>query len=68
MKKVEVCRDSTVAFPTNKEEFIQGLRNSLIYKWDRRGKYLIAQFMLTSTGNGSSGPDRLKACSVARTS
>ena len=24
--------------------------------------------MLTSTGNGSSGPDRLKACSVARTS
>jgi len=43
IKKVEVCRDSSVAFPTNKEEFIKGLRNSLIYKWDRRGKYLIAQ-------------------------
>ena len=43
IKKVEVCRDSTVAFPINKEEFIKGLRNSLIYKWDRRGKYLIAQ-------------------------
>jgi len=43
IKKVEVCRDSTVAFPLNKEEFINGLRNSLIYKWDRRGKYLIAQ-------------------------
>ena len=43
IKKVEVCRDSTVAFPTNKEEFIIGLQNSLIYKWDRRGKYLIAQ-------------------------
>jgi len=43
IKKVEVCRDSTVAFPTNNEEFIKGLRNSLIYKWDRRGKYLIAQ-------------------------
>ena len=43
VKKVEVCRDSTVAFPSNKEEFIKGLRNSLIYKWDRRGKYLIAQ-------------------------
>jgi len=43
IKKVEVCRDSTVAFPTKKEEFIKGLRNSLIYKWDRRGKYLIAQ-------------------------
>ncbi len=43
IKKVEVCRDSTVAFPTNKKEFIIGLHNSLIYKWDRRGKYLIAQ-------------------------
>ena len=43
IKKVEVCRDSTVAFPINKEEFMKGLLNSLIYKWDRRGKYLIAQ-------------------------
>ena len=43
IEKVEVCRDSTVAFPSNKEEFIKGLSNSLIYKWDRRGKYLIAE-------------------------
>ena len=43
IKKVEVCRYSTVAFPTKNEEFIKGLRNSLIYKWDRRGKYLIAE-------------------------
>ena len=43
IKKAEVCRDSTVAFPTNKAEFIKGLENSLIYKWDRRGKYLIAE-------------------------
>jgi len=43
IKKVEVCRDSTVAFPTNKQEFIKGLQNSLLNKWDRRGKYLIAQ-------------------------
>ena len=43
IKKVEVCRDSTVAFPVNKEEFITGLKDSLIYKWDRRGKYLIAE-------------------------
>jgi len=43
IKKVEVCRDSTVAFPKNTEEFVNGLRNSLIYKWNRRGKYLIAQ-------------------------
>jgi len=41
IKKVEVCRDSTVAFPSNKEEFTRGLLNSLIYKWERRGKYLI---------------------------
>ena len=43
IKKVEVCRDSTVAFPTKKEEFIKGIQNSLTYNWDRRGKYLIAQ-------------------------
>ena len=43
IKKVEVCRDSTVAFPINKEEFINGLKNSLIYKWNRRGKYLMAE-------------------------
>jgi len=46
IKKVEVCRDSSVAFPKSKEEFIKGLRNSLIYKWDRRGKYLIAQLRI----------------------
>ena len=43
IKKIEVCRDSTIAFPTNKDEFIKGLQNSLFYKWDRRGKYLIAE-------------------------
>ena len=43
IKKVEICRDSTVAFPTNKREFIEGLHNSLLYRWDRRGKYLIAE-------------------------
>jgi len=43
IKKVEVSRDSTVAFPNNKEEFINGLQNSILNKWDRRGKYLIAE-------------------------
>ena len=51
IKKVEICRDSTVAFPSNKEEFIKGLRNSLIYKWDRRGKYLIAQLKEVQNNN-----------------
>jgi formamidopyrimidine-DNA glycosylase len=43
IKRVEVCRSSTVAFPKNKKEFVEGLQNSLLYKWDRRGKYLIAE-------------------------
>jgi formamidopyrimidine-DNA glycosylase len=43
IKKVEVCRDSTVAFPSNKKEFVEGLENSLLYRWDRRGKYLLAE-------------------------
>ncbi len=51
IKKVEVCRDSTVAFPIKKEEFIKGLLNSLIYKWDRRGKYLIAQLKEVQNDN-----------------
>jgi formamidopyrimidine-DNA glycosylase len=51
IKKVEVCRDSTVAFPTNKEEFVEGLQNSLLYKWDRRGKYLIAELKKVQKDN-----------------
>ncbi|MBO8229501.1 DNA-formamidopyrimidine glycosylase [Prochlorococcus marinus str. MU1404] len=43
IKKVEVYRDSTVAFPPQKEEFINGLHNSLLQNWNRRGKYLIAE-------------------------
>jgi len=45
IEKVEICRDSTVAYPTNKKEFIKGLQDSLIQKWSRRGKYLIAQLI-----------------------
>jgi len=51
IKKVEVCRNSTVAFPKEKEEFIQGLQNSLLYKWDRRGKYLIAELKKVENEN-----------------
>ena len=43
IKRVEICRESTVAYPINKKDFIEGLQKSLIYKWDRRGKYLIAE-------------------------
>ena len=51
IKKVEICRDSTVAFPTNKKDFIEGLHNSLLYKWDRRGKYLIAELKKVENEN-----------------
>ena len=48
---VEVCRDSTVAYPINKQEFIEGLQGSLLYKWDRRGKYLIAELKKFKNNN-----------------
>ncbi|MDA9746573.1 DNA-formamidopyrimidine glycosylase [Prochlorococcus sp. AH-736-K20] len=51
IKKVEVCRDSTVAFPSEKGEFINGLQNSLLYKWNRRGKYLIAELKKSVNDN-----------------
>ncbi|ABM71569.1 Formamidopyrimidine-DNA glycolase (FAPY-DNA glycolase) [Prochlorococcus marinus str. MIT 9515] len=43
IKRVEICRESTVAYPIDKQDFVKGLQNSLINKWDRRGKYLIAK-------------------------
>ena len=43
IKRVEVCRNSTVAYPNNTRDFIEGLQDSLLYKWNRRGKYLIAK-------------------------
>ena len=40
--EVEILRSSTIAFPKNNYAFKNGINNSLIEKWDRRGKYLIA--------------------------
>ena len=51
IESVEVCRDSTVAYPINKQEFIEGLQGSLLYKWDRRGKYLIAELKKFKNNN-----------------
>ena len=42
IKDIEILRSSTIAFPTNNEEFIEGVTNSKVGKWQRRGKYLIA--------------------------
>ena len=51
IKRVEICRDSTVAYPIDKKDFIEGLHNSLIYKWNRRGKYLIAELKKIESNN-----------------
>ena len=51
IKRVEVCRDTTIAYPSKKDDFINGLKNSLIYKWHRRGKYLIAELKITERKN-----------------
>ena len=51
IKRVEICRESTVAYPIDKKEFIEGLQNSLVYKWNRRGKYLIAELKKNVSNN-----------------
>ena len=51
IKRVEICRESTVAYPIDKKDFIEGLLNSLIYKWNRRGKYLIAELKKNVSNN-----------------
>ena len=55
IKRVEICRDSTVAYPFDKKDFIEGLHNSLIYKWTRRGKYLIAELKKTNNNTNNIG-------------
>ena len=51
IKKVEIRRNSTVAYPIDTKEFSEGLRNSLLNKWDRRGKYLIAELKKIKNNN-----------------
>ncbi len=42
INEVEILRSKTISFPPNIKDFKNGIQNSLIDKWDRRGKYLIA--------------------------
>jgi len=51
ISEIEIIRPSTIAFPANKDEFKKGLNNSLIDKWSRRGKYLIANLIKNSNNN-----------------
>ena len=53
ISEVEIIRPSTIAFPANKDEFKKGLNNSLIDKWSRRGKYLIANLIKNPNNNSS---------------
>ena len=56
IKGIEILRSSTIAFPHDHKVFIKGLNNSLIYKWDRKGKYLIASLKIN---RNISNPDNL---------
>ena len=51
ISEIEIIRPSTIAFPANKDEFKKGLNNSLIDKWSRRGKYLIASLIKNPNNN-----------------
>jgi len=51
ISEIEIIRPSTIAFPANKDEFKKGLNNSLIDKWSRRGKYLIANLIKNSNNH-----------------
>ena len=42
IEDIKILRSSTIAFPKDKVEFIRGVNNSKVGKWQRRGKYLIA--------------------------
>ena len=42
IEDIKILRSSTIAFPKDKDEFIRGVNNSKVVKWQRRGKYLIA--------------------------
>ena len=53
ISEIEIIRRSTIAYPANKDEFVKGLNNSLIDKWSRRGKYLIANLIKNSDNNTS---------------
>jgi len=41
IKEVKILRSSTIAYPYNNSDFIEGIYNSFIQRWDRRGKYLL---------------------------
>ena len=60
IKRVEVCRNSTIAYPINKQEFIEGLQDSLFCKWDRRGKYLICELKKFNNKSTISGEESYK--------
>ncbi len=42
IEDIEILRSSTISFPKDNIEFIKGVTHSKFGKWERRGKYLIA--------------------------
>ena len=50
--EVEILRSSSIAYPLDSNQFKNGIRSSLIEKWHRRGKYLIADLKKFNNNNG----------------
>ena len=51
IKRIDILRSSTISFPKEQDNFIDGLLNSLVFKWHRRGKYLIAELKKSNKKN-----------------
>ena len=51
IEEIQILRESTIAFPENNNDFIEGIISSKIDKWKRRGKYLIANLKKYSRSN-----------------
>ena len=50
--EVEILRQSSIAYPLDNNQFKNGLKSSLIEKWNRRGKYLIDDLKKFNNNNG----------------
>ena len=52
IQEVDILRKSSIAYPLDINQFKNGIKSSLIMKWNRRGKYLIADLKKFNNNNG----------------
>ena len=60
IRDIEILRSSTIAFPKDNIEFIEGVNHSKIGQWQRRGKYLIANLKKYSKDRNKSSCNSFK--------